>query len=173
VNKLESNIERKFVQSMGGLRKLARKTGNAAQFAEAIHSEARQLVAGSFDGLNFDAVLQSVDDPETNTKGLLKKRMKSALPRLIDCGGAVRLMVAVPTATNALHLKSCVTDLYREEPTVVRGSDGDVAVCFECESVSAENVALLLVEERPESSEYIARIASRLDVEWMPLTGLG
>ena len=58
-------------------------------------------------------------------------------------------------------------------PSVVRGTDGDIMICLEGENVSAENVALKILEECPEATELIERISSRLDVEWRPLTGLG
>ena len=173
VSQLETFLERSYLQSLGGLRHVAANgTKNASQFADAIQAESRRLVAGSFQGINFDAVMESAAPGEGPKMLLLQKETDNALPQLSDCGGGIRMMIAVPPATTAETFADCAKRLFREPPTLLRRTDGDVAICFEGQNVLAANVGVRLLDERPDAAELISRVSSRSDVEWIPLTGL-
>ncbi len=174
VTQLEEHIDRNFLQTLGGLRYIAESGVNTAtQLVTAVQTESRRLVAGSLQGINFDVVLDQLEPNERHLMTQLQVHLQQSLPRLTDCGGAVRLVLAVPVETQGQRLGKCLQRLFKESPTILPRTDGDVSILFEGEGVSAESVALRLIEERPEATEYIERIASRLDVEWLPLTGLG
>lgn len=174
VTMLESHTDRSYFNSLGGLRKVAENGAmSSAQLANAVYGQSRFLVAGSFQGLNFDAVLDVAIPKNEDLKLIVNDQLKDALPQLTDCGGGLRLMLAVPVATPGKRLGKLCSELFNGDPTIVRGTDGDLAVCLEGESVLAEDVALLLLENSPTATEYIERIGSRLDVEWIPITGLG
>ncbi len=173
VKKLESQVHKVFFQGMGGLRAIASNhVNNAAHLANAITIESRRLVAASFSGLNFDVVLDTAVPDQKLLANRVKQQLTAASPRLMESGGTIRLLLAVPPATSGRRLADVAESLF-STPTVIHGSHGEVAFCFEGEDVSLENLALRLLEENPEATEYIERIASRLDVEWSPLTGLG
>ena len=171
---LENFVEEKFLGQSGGLRAVVESdpVNGVTQLAHAIQVETRNHVAKTYRNINFDEIIDTAQPDNQALRVSLKKYMEESFPRLMDCGGAIRLFLGVPPKTKGQRLSNHM-EFLNGRPTLIRGTDGDIVICVEGENVSSENAALKILEECPEATEFIERIASRLDVEWRPLTGLG
>ena len=174
VTRLEKSIEDEYLSSAGGLRKLALEdpVNGSNLLAEVIRVETRSLVTDQIRRMDLDKVIDRAQPSNAELTQSVKHYLEQCTPRLMDCGGAHRLLLALPPATSGERLAKLMESLHAP-PSIVRGTDGDVVFCLEGENVAADNVALKILEECPEATELIERISSRLDVEWRPLTGLG
>ena len=55
---------------------------------------------------------------------------------------------------------------------MIPGTKGDLVLLYEVADVSVANIAIGLLEERPDCGEYVSRLHTRLDVDWSRLTDI-
>jgi hypothetical protein len=118
-------------------------------------------------------VLQGMRDSSTeNAAGEFLSpvaALKSAKPRLSQCGGARRLLMLVPEEFPAERLLLQVRAELGETPTVIADADHRVLFCYEAEQLPLRRVAAALLERRFQNVEIAARLHTRIDVHWAPL----
>jgi hypothetical protein len=95
--------------------------------------------------------------------------VKSAKPRLSQCGGARRLLLAAPNEFPLERLLREVGGEVGETPTVVADAENRVLFCYEAEQLSLRRVAAALLDRRFQNVEIAARLHTRIDVNWSPL----
>jgi hypothetical protein len=92
--------------------------------------------------------------------------LQAAAPRLLRCGGDVRLLLAVPHGSDGAALRETICRQLEHEPLVVPHSGSEAALCFEVENVPLEHIIAAIVESRPDCFEAASRLHTRSDVEW-------
>jgi hypothetical protein len=94
--------------------------------------------------------------------------LKSAKPRLSQCGGARRLLLLVPADFPSQQLLRQLGGEAGEAPTVIPDADNRVLFCYEGEQLPLRRVAAALLDRRFQHVEIAARLHTRIDVRWAP-----
>lgn len=157
-------------QENGGLSRLM---GGEARLVNSlshvIHSAVLCVLSEQLKSVDPDWVFQDAGLKDRQSATLIQECRREATPGLLDCGGAIGLLVAMPERSRSDILRE-VLHTQGEQATVVCATWGDVLLCYEMEQIPISNVALRLIEEAPESADLVRRLHTRIDVEWTPLT---
>jgi hypothetical protein len=113
-----------------------------------------------------DAVERLLADTPDAQSPVLKDLLKSATPRLLDCGGAKRLLAVLPYGCNPAPLQEALERGFEEQPTVVMDGAEGALFCYEVERLQIEHVAAVLLDERADLAEVASRLHTRNDIEW-------
>lgn len=92
-----------------------------------------------------------------------------AIPRLLVCGAAKRLLLVIPENADGDGVRQVVQQQLHEQPTVVFDPDGDIVLCREAEQLSPRAVAAYLADQREQIPALASRLHTRIDVNWPPL----
>ena len=93
----------------------------------------------------------------------------NAEPRLLRCGGATRLLVAIPERSKSSVILQEFQKQLEHVPCVIPATAGEFVTCYEVEQVPLNNVTMNLLENKPNSFEIASRLHTRTDVSWTPL----
>lgn len=107
-------------------------------------------------------------NPDPNSAGL-NTCLNMAIPRLLACGAAKRLLLVIPENANGEGVRQAVQQQLHEQPTMVFDSDGDIVLCQEAEQLSPRAVAAHLADQREQIPQLASRLHTRVDVNWPPL----
>ncbi|RIK73584.1 MAG: hypothetical protein DCC67_17735 [Planctomycetota bacterium] len=158
VEGVDQQLQDQFVAPHGGL--FPTIMGNSRLRVEMLASLAR---------LARRAVEQFIAQPEALELVLQQRCHDSApLPKLLQYGGAYRTIAIVPGAADgavAARLRHC----FAGEATVVPGGR-DVVICHEAWDVPLVPTAMELIQRRRDYADFAARVATRSDIPWAPLT---
>ena len=102
----------------------------------------------------------------------LDEHLEASLPKLLECGGARRLLVMLPHNSTNMRPVEILTRQLNELPSLAENSDGDFVLCHEVEQISLTQVAVTLIEERRDWADYASRLHTRTDVSWSVLPDL-
>ena len=172
--RVREQLERDLISPSGGLRavllddapharrKLASALGQASQ-ASVTHA----MTATNIDQLVRDSRLRPAD-----LANWMRTQLVAACPITLDHGGTSRLMLGLPESAKSSGLPAFIQKKFGQEPTMIPGTKGDLVLAYEVANVSLANIAIGLLEERPDCGEYVARLHTRLDVEWTRLTDI-
>jgi hypothetical protein len=167
---VEERLEASMYQENGGLSRLM---GGEARLVNSlshvIHSAVLCVLSEQLKSVDPDWVFQDAGLKDRQSATLIQECRREATPGLLDCGGAIGLLVAMPERSRSDILRE-VLHTQGEQATVVCATWGDVLLCYEMEQIPISNVALRLIEEAPESADLVRRLHTRIDVEWTPLT---
>ena len=130
---------------------------------------ARTAVSRLLSEISLADVLGTADAQPERPGGPLRDCLDRAAPRLLDCGGAKRLLAVCPDGTDAAALGDTVKAGSGQMPTVLPGAGGDLVLCYEVEQIPLSQVAATLVDHRPDVAEIAARLHTRIDVNWTDL----
>ena len=117
--------------------------------------------------------LQEIVDDEFTVEDHAALLIENARPALLQCGGSVRWLHAHPfRQTPAEHVIQTCESMVGQSPTCVPATLGDLTMCLEAEDVPLENVVTRLLKDRPDSIEFAARLHTRTDISWTPISAI-
>ena len=137
-----------------------------------IRKSAQRVLADAYQKLCLDdIVVNSKVKPEQLIRWLNEK-LAAARPEINNCGGAMRLMLGLPTFSQCSHVAELVESHFHMKQKSINGTYGNFVLTFECEDVSLASVAFRLLEDRPDAIELVKRIHTRSDIQWSSLSDL-
>ena len=137
-----------------------------------IREAAQQVLSDAYQKMCLDdIVVNSKVKPEQLIRWLNEK-LAAARPEINNCGGAMRLMLGLPTFSQCSHVVELVESHFHMKQKSINGTYGNFVLTFECEDVSLASVAFRLLEDRPDAIELVKRIHTRGDIEWTSLADL-
>ena len=97
--------------------------------------------------------------------------VRSAQPRLLECGGDYRFLVVVPQCSKAWPSgwKTSFEEAAGGAASIVDGTDDALVVCCQAQRVPLQNIAAHLVATRSDLAKVAGRLHTRIDVEWPSL----
>lgn len=115
--------------------------------------------------------LEEIFDEEFPIEDLATVLTENAKPKLLECGGSIRWLHAHPFRQAPIEriVQTCESTI-GQAPTCVPATLGDLTVCLEAEDVPLENVVTRLLKDRPDSIEFSARLHTRTDISWTPIS---
>ncbi len=170
---LESVIEEKYLSAEGGLLSLLREgTHRLRALPELIRRESQNVVNNAMQELRIDSILRDSALNASEIANWLNWLVESANPKLLECGGTSRLLLAVPQKAPVTSIAGFIQNQFDHEANVVSATSGELAVCYEMNLIPMENVAMSILQLQPDCAELINRLHVRNDVEWTSLTPL-
>lgn len=172
--RVDALLQEGFFTEMGGFRRLvSRETKWENKLEAAVLRASRCVVADVFRRLDLDQMFAEEKIDANQIAQWWQHRLERSTPRLLPkCGGASRLLIAVPNGSSTKALSQCVIDQFQEKPTLLEATNGDVDVCYEVDQMSLPVIASNLISTCPDCAEYVARLHTRTDIQWTPLVRL-
>jgi hypothetical protein len=93
----------------------------------------------------------------------------SVMPQFLDHGGAYRKLAIVPSEVGGKPLESWRSSV-GADATLVAATGNDVVTVCEGWRLPLVHVALDLIQRRRDYADFAARVHTRCDVAWTPLT---
>ncbi|QEG24574.1 protein kinase domain-containing protein [Mariniblastus fucicola] len=137
-----------------------------------MRAAAQQVICSVNERLSVEEMIREHDIAPEQLFQWMTGLINEAKPLVNDCGGQMRLLLGMPTQSGETRLPQLIEVNCRLKNTVVNGTDGKVAICFEADDVSLAAVAFRLLVKRPDAVELVKRIHTRDDIDWTSLDDL-
>ena len=137
-----------------------------------IRIAAQRVLADAYQKLCLDKITLEANVAPEQLISWLNHKISVARPEVNNCGGSQRMMLGLPTFSEANAVVHLVENHFQMKQKAIKGTYGNFVICFECEDVSLASVAFRLLEDRPDAVELVKRIHSRSDIEWTSLADL-
>ncbi|MEQ8787288.1 MAG: tubulin-like doman-containing protein [Pirellulaceae bacterium] len=164
IARIDRHMRDEFFAPQGGM--IAAMSSLRATLPNALRNVVRKAVRAAQS--RGDAIERMLDgDSEHASSGPnLRDALASATPKLLECGGAKRLLAVLPYGCNPLPLQDAMEREFGETPTVVMDGAEEAIFCYEVEQLAVNHVAAALLDERRDLAEVASRVHTRSDVEW-------
>lgn len=137
-----------------------------------IRESAQRVLADAYQKLCLDDIIVNSKVKPEQLIRWLNEKLAAARPEINNCGGAMRLMLGLPTFSQCSRVAELVESHFHMKQKSINGTYGNFVLTFECEDVSLASVAFRLLEDRPDAIELVKRIHTRSDVQWSSLSDL-
>ncbi len=137
-----------------------------------IREAAQRVLSDAYQKLCLDDIVNNCKVKPEQLIRWLNEKLAAARPEINNCGGAMRLMLGLPTFSQSCHVTGLVEKHFHMKQKSINGTYGNFVLTFECEDVSLASVAFRLIEDRPDAIELAKRIHTRNDVKWTSLADL-
>lgn len=169
----EDLLRRDVLQRAGGLRALLIQGGNQRnELPTLMRNVARGTVVAVMKHLNVSDVLFQENDPQQDETKTLAACLDTARPRLVEYGGAKRLLVMLPRGSTQVRPLEILHEELNETPSVLENCDGDFILCYEAEQISLTQTAVTIIDGRADYAEAASRLHTRTDIAWTALPDL-
>jgi len=173
ISRTEIQVYTSLIQDRGGF---AESLNKSAVWQHRLPGEiriaAQRVLADAYQKLCLDKItIESGVAPE-QLISWLNHKISVARPEINNCGGSQRMMLGLPTFSEANAVVHLVENHFQMKQKAIKGTYGNFVICFECEDVSLASVAFRLLEDRPDAVDLVKRIHSRGDIEWLSLADL-
>ncbi|HEX6960776.1 MAG TPA: tubulin-like doman-containing protein [Lacipirellula sp.] len=92
-----------------------------------------------------------------------------SLPRLLQHGGAYRSLAVLPQQAGAASSQLVASEL-GPGASVLAGVGSDIVLCTEAWDLPLASVAVDVIQSRRDYADFAARVLTRSDIAWTPLT---
>lgn len=92
--------------------------------------------------------------------------LAAATPRLLACGGAKRMLLAIPGESTNPQTRQRLAEQFGGAPTIIAHPAGETIICCEAEQLDVDRVAAMLVGQRRDCARMALRLHTRIDVAW-------
>ena len=137
-----------------------------------IRNAAQRVLADAYQKLCLDKITLEANVAPEQLISWLNHKISVARPEVDNCGGSMRMMLGLPTFSEANAVVHLVQNHFQMKQKAINGTYGNFVICFECEDVSLASVAFRLLEDRPDAVELVKRLHSRKDIDWLSLADL-
>jgi hypothetical protein len=96
----------------------------------------------------------------------MRRGLNTARPRLLDLGGAKRLLVGIPKQLDVVDMARGIEQVSGERVSVSIEPEGDVKFCYEIEELPWEGIHTKLIRQRHDCRELAGRLHTRINVNW-------
>ena len=168
---LVEQLDRWFDKSLGDKRKFTECLDDESMYyrelPEIIAALAGKLLGRELRKVNLDQLLLESGFSEKMFMGWVEKQVNNSEPKTNECGGEAHFLVSIPEHSETQLDADYLEEKFGFEPTIIRGTCGQLITCFEYRDIPLSNVAFRLLEDHPECFELVERIHGRTDVEWI------
>jgi hypothetical protein len=168
--KLDVYFQQEFTRRHGGLAAgLAQGAEFHKELATAMHVQARAAVLDVVRAAGIGQKMLAKDSGD-DRHDLMRACLADATPGLMACGGDRRLLMVTSEQSDAGPLAQAVTEVTSRAPSLVVDPAGEPVLCYEVAGMPLTNAAASLVENQPHCAQLAARLHTRCDIDWLPLT---
>lgn len=98
--------------------------------------------------------------------GDMQAWIDGSTPKLMDCGGAKRMLMVVGDPSEIAPIKQRIERASGDDVTAVACPGSDMLLCCEMERIPLDSIAASLIGGRREYAELASRLHTRIDVDW-------
>jgi hypothetical protein len=173
ISRTEIQVYSSLIQNRGGFAESLNNSGVwQHKLPGEIRTAAQRVLADAYQKLCLDKIALEANVAPEQLISWLNHKISMARPEIDNCGGSQRMMLGLPTFSEANCVVHLVENHFQMKQKAISGTYGNFVICFECEDVSLASVAFRLLEDRPDAVELVKRIHSRNDIDWLSLADL-
>jgi eukaryotic-like serine/threonine-protein kinase len=174
VNATELRFYHNCVSPLGSFREImVNDSINLNSLFEDIGRFAQQEIVSFGKNLNIDKLLIDAAAVDNNAVAhQIDILIEKSKPMLDECGGAARLLVALPESAPTLMVADSISRSARVKVGAERLTCGNLVIIGETENVDLATVASRLLEKRADCQDLAKRLHTRNDVVWSTLDDL-
>ena len=173
ISRTEIQVYSSLIQDRGGyVESLNKSAVWQHRLPGEIRTAAQRVLADAYQKLCLDKIAIEAGVAPEQLISWLNHKISVARPEVNDCGGSQRMMLGLPTFSEANAVVHLVENHFHMKQKAINGTYGNFVICFECEDVSLASVAFRLLEDRPDAVDLVKRIHSRNDIDWLSLADL-
>jgi serine/threonine protein kinase len=168
--RFEQNTNQELLALHGGLiRMLCAGEETLRAVPGMLRAAARWEVTQALKELDVVRLVLGPLSDTTAARERLGQFISAAWPRLLECGGAKRLLLLMPPCSTAEQVPRMVAEHRHETPSVVFAPGGELVACYEGEQIPLAAAAAFLVRDDPQFAAVAHRVHTRTDIEWCSL----
>lgn len=170
-SELDRSFRSEYFASLGGMRSLV--SGDAEMrnvTPRALFAAARRIVRTAQQQIDVSELLLPQEVNSRETGEILRRVVEYAEPHLSDCGGSRRLAITLPRQADRQRLDSLLAEHSQQQASFV--TDSDITLLTMIDDIRLSQVAVRLIENRPDYAEAASRLYTRCDVTWKPWDGV-
>ncbi len=174
LDQVETRLHMELVQPVGDYWNLFQTAGFGRRYlADAVSQAIRIELAACGRSLDMDAMFTRFLENNRNAASEeIGDMVSRSIPKLNDCGGQTRIMVASSQQSSCPRLAEEISAAAGARAAVINATAGDLVVATETEDVSLAAVAYKMLALRTDCVELARRLQSRSDVNWKSLEDL-
>ena len=173
IERTEIQVYQSLIRDRGGfLESLNESSVWQHRLPKVIRESSQRVLADAYQKLCLDDIIVNCKVKPEQLIRWLNDKLAAARPEINNCGGAMRLMLGLPTFSQCNHVAELIESHFQMKQKSINGTYGNFVLIFECEDVSLASVAFRLLEDRPDAIELVKRIHTRSDVKWSSLSDL-
>ncbi len=173
IDRTEHLIDQHDPAGVAGLQHLLEMAGPATkQFPALLREMARLAVREAVRQFDTIGMLFRTGAERDAEVRILANCLEAAQPALANCGGAQRLLVMLPDGTDNPRPLEILHQELHEVPSAMIVPSTDFVVCRRIEDIPFTQVAVTLIEQRPDYVEFAQRLHTRRDIKWSELPDL-
>ena len=134
----------------------------------ALFATARKIVRMAKQQMDISELLIPCDVDAQESGAMLHSVLESTAPQLDDCGGRRWLTVALPKQANRQRVASLLADQCQQQASFVTDTESDVVLLTTIDDVPLSQIAVRLIDGRPDYAEAASRLYTRCDINWTP-----
>jgi hypothetical protein len=163
IDTVDQQLQEQFITPNGGLFQTIMSNSRVrAQMLQELHRHARQAVEQLASRPEvMGAALASAGN---RTDAAAQKRELEQQSPLLQHGGAYRTLAVLPSHSQGEANKNW------PNATIVSGVGNSIVLCQEAWDLPLPSIAVDIIQRRRDYADFAARVASRSDVNWTPLT---
>lgn len=171
--RVERNVYKSLIEPEGGYqRALTDYSILRYNLPNEMRAAAQQAICHFQENLSVEELIRENDVAPEQLFKWMSGLINEAKPLVNDCGGRMRLLIAMPLRSGESRIPRLVETNCKLQNVAINGTDGKVVVCFEADDVSFAAVAFRLLAKRPDAVELVKRIHTRCDISWTTLDDL-
>lgn len=167
---VDRRLQVEYMCHHGGLLETVMLGGRPrAHLGELLQEFSQQAVQDAL--ANVDVLAEALRDGEEGAAGELPLRsgLALAMPQSLQFGGARRVLALLPNSAGTTIDTAQLSQALGTEVSRATGYDNSLLLCVEAEQLSLQHVAVDLVENRRDCTEFAQRVHTRTDILWNPL----
>jgi len=167
MGRIDARFQEDFLSRRGGLSVLAEGDAElVGALPQALRQAAWTTMREAAQQVDVAGVFLDQQADVEPIKQLLRQCPSSAMPAVLEAGGAKRMLAVLPLGDGAERLQELVDEVIEVAPTVVRDADRGITFCCEAEQLPLAKLAARIVLHHPNAAKLAGRIHSRNDVDW-------
>jgi len=167
---VDQQLQEEFVRHHGGLMETVMLGGRPrARLGELLQEYSQRAVQEALS--NVDILSDALQNGEEGAAGELPLRsgLALAMPKPLQFGGSRRVLAVLPKEADTRIDTAKLAHALGTEVSRTTGYDNSMILCVEAERLSLVHVAVELVENRRDCTEFAQRVQTRTDIRWDPL----
>jgi hypothetical protein len=171
-DRLNERLQEDILAECGGLRNLLTEGRKHNVLPARLRASIRRTLVETLRCVDVASLLFSGGDEGEQEAHVLEECLKASQPKLLQCGGAKRLLVLLPEGSRCVRPLEVMHSELNETPSAATNNSGDFVVCYEIEQMSLTQAAVTLIDGRRDFPEFADRLHTRTDVDWANLPDL-
>ena len=171
IQRADIQFNQRDLQEFSGLYEMiADRSAWLRELPAHISSVCQAIVTERLRRVELNELVTSADITANELKNWIDIKLGAAQPTAANCGGASRLLLALPESANHDRFVEFVAQETDYQPTIIKALLGDAVFCCEVRDIPLDSLAAAMINDNTQVKELVQRLYSRSDINWTPLS---